>query len=110
MNEMEEASTHQPSTNLTRLFVPLAAILVFAYWLSFTPPGVLGKADAPAEGLEDAGLLRLGSGERLEVRAVAALITAAGVTDAHAFFARYAINIALEVGQKIQGRQAGNEY
>jgi uncharacterized membrane protein len=46
MNEMEEASTHQRSTNLTRLFIPLAAILVFAFWFSFTPPGLLGKADA----------------------------------------------------------------
>ena len=46
MNAMEEASSQQRVTNLTRVFVPLAAILVFAFWFSFAPPGLLGKADA----------------------------------------------------------------
>jgi uncharacterized membrane protein len=46
MKGMEEASTQHRNTNLTRLFVPIAAILVFAVWFSFTPPGLLGKADA----------------------------------------------------------------
>lgn len=46
MNAMENVSTQQRITNLTRLFVPLAAILVFAIWFSFSPPGLLGKADA----------------------------------------------------------------
>jgi len=31
---------------LSRWLVPLAGILVFAYWVSITPPGILGKADA----------------------------------------------------------------
>src|SRR5919106_2715758 len=46
MNVMEEASTRPSVANLTRFIVPLAAILVFAVWFSFTPPGLLGKADA----------------------------------------------------------------
>jgi len=46
MNPMEKVSAGPKYTNLTRLFVPLAAILVFAVWFSFTPPGLLGKADA----------------------------------------------------------------
>ena len=46
MNAMEEASTQARVTNLTRLFIPIAAILIFAFWFSFTPPGLLGKADA----------------------------------------------------------------
>ena len=46
MNAMEEASTQARVANATRVFVPLAAILVFAFWLSFAPPGLLGKADA----------------------------------------------------------------
>ena len=46
MNAMEKASTQPRFTNLARLFVPIAAILVFAVWFSFTPPGLLGKADA----------------------------------------------------------------
>src|SRR5512146_1004143 len=45
-DRMESASTNSRVTNLTRIFVPLAAILVFAVWFSFTPPGLLGKADA----------------------------------------------------------------
>lgn len=43
---MQNASAQSRTTNLTRLFVPLAAILVFAVWFSFAPPGLLGKADA----------------------------------------------------------------
>ena len=46
MNGMEEASTQARVTNLTRLFVPIAAIVVFTFWFSFSPPGLLGKADA----------------------------------------------------------------
>src|SRR5215216_6885527 len=46
MNRMEEASTQPPLTSFTRLLVPLAALIVFAVWFSFTPPGLLGKADA----------------------------------------------------------------
>ncbi len=46
MNAMQNASAQSRTTNLTRLFVPLAAILVFAVWFSFAPPGLLGKADA----------------------------------------------------------------
>jgi uncharacterized membrane protein len=46
MNVMEEASTHTRTTSLARLFIPVAALLVFAAWFSFTPPGLLGKADA----------------------------------------------------------------
>jgi uncharacterized membrane protein len=46
MSAMEDASTQRRVVNLTRLFVPLAAIVVFAVWFSLTPPGLLGKADA----------------------------------------------------------------
>ena len=46
MNAMEEASTKPTIANFTRFIVPLAAILVFAVWFSFTPPGLLGKTDA----------------------------------------------------------------
>jgi uncharacterized membrane protein len=46
MNAMEEASTHPRFVNFSRFLVPIAAILVFAIWFSFTPPGLLGKADA----------------------------------------------------------------
>lgn len=46
MNAMQSASAHSRTANLTRFFVPLAAILVFAVWFSFAPPGLLGKADA----------------------------------------------------------------
>lgn len=46
MNAMEKVSAQPHLTNLTRVFVPIAAILVFAVWFSFTPPGLLGKADA----------------------------------------------------------------
>jgi uncharacterized membrane protein len=43
---MEHVSARSQLTNLTRFLVPLAALLVFAVWFSFTPPGLLGKADA----------------------------------------------------------------
>ena len=46
MNAMEEASTQSRTTNLARILIPIAAILLFAVWFSFTPPGLLGKADA----------------------------------------------------------------
>ncbi|HUE98505.1 MAG TPA: DUF2085 domain-containing protein [Anaerolineales bacterium] len=43
---MEDASARPQLTNLTRFLVPMAALIVFAVWFSFTPPGLLGKADA----------------------------------------------------------------
>ena len=46
MNAMENASAQPHWANFSRFLVPLAAILVFAVWFSFTPPGLLGKADA----------------------------------------------------------------
>ena len=46
MNVMEEASPRPNFMSFKRFIVPLAAILVFAVWFSFTPPGLLGKADA----------------------------------------------------------------
>jgi len=46
MNAIEKASTQPRFLNLSRFLVPVAAILVFAAWFSFTPPGLLGKADA----------------------------------------------------------------
>ena len=46
MTGMENASTQSHVANLTRFLVPIAAVLVFAVWFSFTPPGLLGKADA----------------------------------------------------------------
>ena len=46
MNSMEEVSTGPPFANFSRFLVPVAAILVFAVWFSYTPPGLLGKADA----------------------------------------------------------------
>lgn len=46
MNAMEKITAQPRFTNLTRLFVPIAAMLVFAVWFSFAPPGLLGKADA----------------------------------------------------------------
>jgi uncharacterized membrane protein len=46
MNAMEEVSTRPRVPNLTRLFVPIAAMLVLAVWFSFAPPGLLGKADS----------------------------------------------------------------
>ena len=46
MNAMEQASIQPRRTNLARFLVPLAALIVFAAWFSFAPPGLLGKADA----------------------------------------------------------------
>jgi uncharacterized membrane protein len=46
MNAMEEASTQPRFLTFSRFIVPVAAVLVFAVWFSFTPPGLLGKADA----------------------------------------------------------------
>lgn len=46
MNAMEEASAPPRTTPLVRFFVPLAALAVLAFWFSFAPPGLLGKADA----------------------------------------------------------------
>src|SRR5258705_13442389 len=47
MNVMEQTTPSQSRiNNLVRWLVPLAALLVFAVWFSFTPPGLLGKADA----------------------------------------------------------------
>ena len=46
MDIMEDASTQPRLANFRRFVVPLAAILVFAVWFGFTPPGLLGKADA----------------------------------------------------------------
>ncbi|HMB25356.1 MAG: DUF2085 domain-containing protein [Chloroflexota bacterium] len=43
---MQNVSTPPRSTNLARLLVPIATILVLAVWVSFAPPGLLGKADA----------------------------------------------------------------
>ena len=46
MNRMDEASTQPRLISFSRFLVPIAAILVFAFWFSFAPPGLLGKADA----------------------------------------------------------------
>ena len=46
MTGMENTSAQSQVANLTRFLVPIAAVLVFAIWFSFTPPGLLGKADA----------------------------------------------------------------
>jgi uncharacterized membrane protein len=46
MNAMEKVSTRPRVPNFARLFVPIAAILVFVVWFSLTPPGLLGKADS----------------------------------------------------------------
>lgn len=46
MNVMEQVSPGSHLNNLTRWFVPLAALIAFAVWLYITPPGLLGKADA----------------------------------------------------------------
>ncbi len=46
MNVMEKVSAQSRFTNLSRFFVPIAAILVFGVWFSYAPPGLLGKADA----------------------------------------------------------------
>ena len=43
---MENVSSQARINNITRWFVPAAALLVFAVWIYITPPGLLGKADA----------------------------------------------------------------
>ena len=43
---MENVSSQTRINNITRWFVPAAALLVFAVWFYITPPGLLGKADA----------------------------------------------------------------
>ena len=43
---MENIFSQARINNLTRWFIPSAAILVFAVWFYITPPGLLGKADA----------------------------------------------------------------
>ena len=43
---MEQVSPQSRFYNLTRWFVPLAAIVAFAIWFTIAPPGLLGKADA----------------------------------------------------------------
>lgn len=46
MSAMEHISSQARINNLTRWFIPAAAILAFAVWFYITPPGLLGKADA----------------------------------------------------------------
>jgi len=46
MSAMENASAQSRINNLTRWFVPAAALLAYAVWFYITPPGLLGKADA----------------------------------------------------------------
>ena len=47
MNAMEQSFTQSPRlANLIRWFVPLAAIITFAVWFYYAPPGLFGKADA----------------------------------------------------------------
>lgn len=46
MSAMENIFSQARINNLTRWFIPSAAILVFAVWFYITPPGLLGKADA----------------------------------------------------------------
>ncbi|MFT3892952.1 MAG: DUF2085 domain-containing protein [Anaerolineales bacterium] len=44
---MEQTTTQSPRLNsLTRWLVPLAAVITFAVWFYYAPPGLLGKADA----------------------------------------------------------------
>ena len=46
MSVMEQVSPQSRLYNLTRWFVPLAALIAFGVWFYVTPPGLLGKADA----------------------------------------------------------------
>jgi len=46
MNAMEQAIKPTKVQQLTRWFVPLAALLAFSAWFYIAPPGLLGKADA----------------------------------------------------------------
>jgi uncharacterized membrane protein len=43
---MEKAAARSQRTTLIRILVPLALLAILAFWFSFTPPGLLGKADA----------------------------------------------------------------
>jgi uncharacterized membrane protein len=43
---MEQATSSSQAQKLSRWFVPIALILVFAFWFYNAPPGLLGKADA----------------------------------------------------------------
>jgi uncharacterized membrane protein len=44
---MEQTTTQSSRLNsLTRWLVPLAAVITFAVWFYYAPPGLLGKADA----------------------------------------------------------------
>jgi uncharacterized membrane protein len=43
---MEQTTTPSRITNLSRWFVPIAALIAFAVWFTIAPPGVLGKADS----------------------------------------------------------------
>jgi uncharacterized membrane protein len=51
MSAMEQASAQTRFTNLTRWFVPIAAVIAFAVWFTIAPPGLLGKADAVGYGI-----------------------------------------------------------
>jgi uncharacterized membrane protein len=46
MSVMENIFSQSRINNLTRWFIPAAAVIVFAVWFYITPPGLLGKADA----------------------------------------------------------------
>lgn len=47
MSEMEQTTIQSPRfNNLIRWLVPLAAVITFAVWFYYAPPGLLGKADA----------------------------------------------------------------
>ena len=46
MNAMEQTASTTLSKKLSRWLVPIAAVLVFAFWFYNAPPGLLGKADA----------------------------------------------------------------
>ena len=43
---MEQTNKRPIAHNLSRWFVPLAALIVFGVWFYIAPPGVLGKADS----------------------------------------------------------------
>jgi uncharacterized membrane protein len=46
MSDMEQTTSPSLAQKLSRWFVPVALILVFAFWFYNAPPGLLGKADA----------------------------------------------------------------
>ena len=43
---MEQTSSRTLANKLSRWLVPMAAVIVFAFWFYNAPPGLLGKADA----------------------------------------------------------------